>query len=429
MINHDELTLPDHGEVIVATLVSKKFSGHTDEEETKASLRELKDLLKTLGMKPVQSFIQKTKDIAPATLMGQGKLLEIKEYAKENHIQFLALDMELTPAQARNIKNITNLEVIDRCHIILEIFAKHARTKEAKIQIEISKLEFLLPRLSVLWTHFSRQKGGIGLKGEGEQQIELDRRIIRQKISHYKKELKEIKKSRLEQRKKRTKEVLTAALVGYTNSGKSTLFNRLCQVDVLEKDILFATLDTTFRTISPDTAPPMVLIDTVGFISNLPTVLVNGFKTTLESAMEADLLLIVCDLSDKEFDKKLQVTMNTLEELHGLHKEKIFIFNKKDIQNSSLKTQILQKKYPNNFALSAFNNEEVLNLRTYIIEYFLEKQNTYELFVPYEDGEGHSLINTYTNIMKKGHTEKGIFYKIKVPQFIFKRYHLKKYNI
>ncbi|CAN0290038.1 unnamed protein product, partial [Chrysoparadoxa australica] len=196
----------------------------------------------------------------------------------------LVFDFELTASQIRNIRKITGMSVVDRVHVILEIFARHARTRDAKIQIEIARLQYVLPRLSGFWSHLGRQRGGVGVKGgEGEKQIELDRRIIRQRIEFYKKELKLIAKSREQQKKKRQNMAVTAALVGYTNAGKSSLMNRLCQVDILEENKLFATLDSTFRTLNPDTHPPMILIDTVGFISNLPNALIDGFKTTLYS--------------------------------------------------------------------------------------------------------------------------------------------------
>ena len=216
--------------------------------------------------------------------------------------------------------------------------------KEAKIQIEILRLQYLLPRLSGFWTHLSRQKGGVGVMGgEGEQQIELDRRLIREKIEFYKKEYEHIERNRTEQKKRRQNKAVMAAIVGYTNAGKSSLMNRLCRVNVLEENKLFATLDSTHRMLNPDTHPPMILIDTVGFISNLPSTLIQGFKTTLESAMEADLLIVVCDISDPHYKKQLDVTMEVLKELKVDNKELIIVFNKRDLLNDMLTEKIIKR--------------------------------------------------------------------------------------
>jgi GTP-binding protein HflX len=313
-------------------------------------------------------------------------------------------------------------------HVILEIFAKHARTREAKIQIEIARLQYMLPRLSGFWTHLNRQRGGVGvLGGEGEKQIELDRRIIREKIEFYKVELEQIAKQRSERRKKRQNQAVTAALVGYTNAGKSSVMNRLCRVDVLEENKLFATLDSTYRMLNPDTKPPMIMIDTVGFISNLPNTLIDGFKTTLESALEADLLIIVCDISDPHFEKQLQVTEDVLKELKVFEKEKLIVFNKKDLLQDDLKKKIILRKYPNSFLVSTLDKEDMKALRTHVIEYFLAKQAHYDLFIPYADGSAHSSIISKTNVMKSLNHEKGIFYRIRVPDFIFLNLGIQQY--
>ena len=270
----------DHRATLVS-LVCDSFESHRTEEQTKNSLLELRELLRTLGIEAGTEHIQNKKNLEPATMLGVGKLQEIAEVAKSEGAKTLVFDFELTASQMRNIKKLTGLEVIDRCLVILEIFAKHARTNEAKIQIEISKLKYMLPRLQSLWSHFSKQKGGTYMKGEGEQQLELDRRIIRARIEFLKSQLQHLATSREQQRKKRKNQAVTAALVGYTNAGKSSLMNKLCKVNVLSEDKLFATLDSTFRMLNPDTKPPMLLIDTVGLIQNLPSTLIEGFKTTL----------------------------------------------------------------------------------------------------------------------------------------------------
>ncbi len=420
----EEIKISDYTLATLVSVVCPKLSGHETLEKTNSSLNELEELLRTLEVKSSERFIQNKKSLESGTILGSGKLFEISEAAKEAGSNTLAFDIELTASQVRNIQKLTGMTIIDRVYIILEIFARHAQTKEAKIQIEIARLEYMLPRLSAMWSHFTRQKGGIGLKGEGEQQLELDRRIIREKIENYKKQLQSVVKSRIEQRKRRKDKAVTAALVGYTNAGKSSLMNRMCRVDVLEEDKLFATLDSTFRMLNPDTKPPMILIDTVGFISNLPNTLVSGFKTTLESAIEADLLIIVCDISDPSYEQHLKVTYEVLDELGLKEKEKLLVFNKEDKLEDKMKQKIIMKKHPECFVVSSHNKEDIKHLREHIIDYFLSKQQHYDLFIPYEKGEYHSLIKAQTNILNTHTHESGIFYRVKTPDFIFNTLHL-----
>lgn len=414
-----------------ATLISvvcPNLPYHEDSDQVNRSLLELKELLRTLEVPVGSQHIQVKKSVDPASIVGSGKLMEIAEIAKEEGSKILIFDCELTASQIRNIKELTKIPVIDRCQVILEIFAQHARTREAKIQIEISRLQYLLPRLTGFWSHLGRQKGGIGVRGgEGEQQIELDRRIIRERIEFFKEELKTIIKSRVQQGKKRKDKAITAALVGYTNAGKSSIMNRLCKVNVLEENKLFATLDSTYRMLNPDTKPPMVLIDTVGFISNLPATLIEGFKTTLESAIEADLLVIVCDISDPHFKTQLEVTEKVLKDLGIFEKDKIIVFNKKDLLHDDLKKKIILRTYPNSFLVSSYDDQDISNLRKYIIDFFLEKQDKFDLFIPYETGEAHAKISKNTNILKTINHERGIFYRIRVPDFIFERLGLNNY--
>lgn len=424
----EDLELKPDLKVALISIVSPHFEGHRTEEESFYSLRELSELCRTLDLVNKGEFVQKRNSLDPATVLGSGKLSEISESVQKDNLDLLVFDFELTASQMRNIKKITGIDVMDRVNIILEIFAKHARTNEAKVQIEISKLEYLLPRLSSLWTHFTRQKGGIGLKGEGEQQLELDRRMVRARIQFLKDQLKTLAKSRKEQRKRREKQAITAALVGYTNAGKSSLMNRLCRVEVLSEDKLFATLDSTFRMLNPDTQPPMVLIDTVGFIQNLPSTLITGFKTTLESALEADLLIHVVDISDDNFELHMEVTKEVLEELGLGDKKRIVVFNKRDLNKDILKEKIALKKYPNSFVVSSLYENDITNLRDFIIEYFLSQQNTYEVFIPYGDGAGHSIISSKTNVLSSSHLEEGIFYKIRIPAFIYESLQLFKYQ-
>ncbi len=416
----NEFHINIESQATLVSLVTPLLEEHRTIQESQRSLTELRELLRTLGIKAMSEIIQNKKTIDAATFLGSGKLEEIAKQAKEEGSDLLVFDFELKASQVRNIRKITGMSVIDRVHVILEIFARHARTREAKIQIEISRLQYLLPRLMGFWSHLNRQRGGVGvLGGEGEKQIELDRRIIRDRIEFHKKELETIKKSREQQKKKRQNKAVTAALVGYTNAGKSSLMNRMCRVSILEENKLFATLDSTFRTLNPDTHPPMILIDTVGFISNLPNTLIEGFKTTLESALEADLLIIVADISDPHFEKQLQVTREVLTELGVSDKEQLIVFNKKDLLNDPIKEKIIKRSHAGSFVVSSFNTDDIKALRSHVINWFLEKQNKYDLFVPYEDGETHSIIAGKTNILSSHNHEKGIFYRVRVPSFIF----------
>ncbi len=407
--------------VVLISVISEKFENHQDAIETDRSLTELQELMRTLGANTVGSYIQNRKKLDPATILGSGKLEEIALEIRNMNVKFVVFDFELTASQMRNISEIMKIDVLDRCQIILQIFAKHARTKEAKIQIEISRLNYLLPRLSSLWTHFTRQKGGIGLKGEGEQQLELDRRIIRRKIETYRKQLKEVKIARKEQKKRRVRTGISAALVGYTNAGKSSLMNRLCEQDVLEENKLFATLDSTFRSLTPESKPPLLLIDTVGFLSNLPNTLIEGFKTTLESIEEAELLIVVVDLSDPNLQNQIETTEQVLNELDLNNKEKIFVFNKKDKVENLLKVKVKTHKYKNSFIVSSYDKQDVKDLREYIIDFFLSKQDLFDLFVPYELGDIHSKIQKFTNILSTKNYEKGIYYRVRTPDTLFQR--------
>jgi GTP-binding protein HflX len=427
-MNNEEFKLPLGQKATLVSIVCDKFESHSTLFETNSSLRELRELLRTLGIVAGEEYIQNKKQIDPATMLGEGKLEEIADLAREQDSSLLVFDFELTASQVRNIKAITKLEVVDRNTVILEIFAHHARTKEAKIQIEISRLKYLLPRLTAMWGHFSKQRSsGAAIGGEGEQQLELDRRMVRERIEFYKKQLEEVQRSREQQRKKRQNQAVTAALVGYTNAGKSSLMNRLCRVNVLEENKLFATLDSTFRTLNPDSKPPMIMIDTVGFISNLPNTLIQGFKTTLESALEADLLLIVCDISDPNYQKHIRVTQEVLKELKIEDKNQLIVFNKKDLLNDPVRARIIMRNYPQSFLVSSYDELDMKNLRDHVINYFLSKQDHYDLFIPYEAGEAHSRLRGNANIITTSSHEQGIFYRIRIPDFIFQQLGLNSY--
>ena len=299
------------------------------ETKTMEYLAELAFLADTAGADAVKMFVQKLDYPNPRTYVGKGKLDEIKAYVEENGIGLIIFDDDLTTKQVQNIERELQIKVLDRTSLILDIFARRAQTASAKTQVELAQYQYLLPRLTRLWTHLERQRGGIGMRGPGETQIETDRRIILDKISRLKQELVAIDKQKAVQRKNRGK-LTRVALVGYTNVGKSTIMNLLSKSSVFAENKLFATLDTTVRKIAIDNLP-ILLTDTVGFIRKLPTHLVNSFKSTLDEVREADVLVHVVDISHPHFQEQIEVVERTLREVcNGADKPTIIVFNKID---------------------------------------------------------------------------------------------------
>lgn len=302
-----------------------------EQNEAKATeyLDELAFLADTAGAETVKTFLQRLDYPNPRTFVGKGKLDEIREFIENNDIGMAIFDDDLTSKQVLNIERELKVKILDRTSLILDIFAKRARTANAKTQVELAQYQYLLPRLTRMWTHLERQRGGIGMRGPGETQIETDRRIILDKISRLKEELKSIDKQKAVQRKNRGK-LTRVALVGYTNAGKSTLMNLLSKSDVFAENKLFATLDTTVRKVIIDNLP-FLLTDTVGFIRKLPTHLVDSFKSTLDEVREADLLVHVVDISHPNFEEQIEVVDKTLREVcNGAEKPMLMVFNKID---------------------------------------------------------------------------------------------------
>ncbi len=296
--------------------------------KSKDYLDELDFLTITAGGNVVKRFVQKMNMPNPKTFIGSGKISEIKDYISENDISTVIFDDELSPTQERNISKIFNCKVLDRTNLILDIFAQRATTSYAKTQVELAQCQYLLPRLKGMWTHLERQKGGIGMRGPGETEIETDRRIVRDKISLLKEKIKSIDKQMHVQRGNRGK-LIRVAIVGYTNVGKSTIMNLLSKSKVFAEDKLFATLDTTVRKIVIRNLP-FLLSDTVGFIRKLPTQLIESFKSTLDEVREADLLLHVVDISHTNFEEHIEAVSKTLDEIKSSHKPCIMVFNKID---------------------------------------------------------------------------------------------------
>jgi GTP-binding protein HflX len=310
-----------------AVLVGIIRTGET-EEQTREYLDELKFLVDTAGGETVHSFTQRMQKPDRATFVGTGKLEEIRDYVKAEEIDIVVFDDELSPSQLRNIENELQVKILDRSNLILDIFASRAQTSQAKTQVELAQLQYLLPRLTRLWTHLERQKGGIGMRGPGESQIETDRRLILNKISVLKERLREIDKQNETQRKNRS-QLIRVALVGYTNVGKSTIMNMISKSDIFAENKLFATLDTTVRKVVIENLP-FLLSDTVGFIRKLPHHLVECFKSTLDEVREADILIHVVDISHPSFEDQIFTVNETLKELGVVDKEMITVFNKID---------------------------------------------------------------------------------------------------
>lgn len=301
---------------------------HQNKNKVNEYLDELAFLVETAGGVPEKRFIQSLPSPNSKTYVGTGKLEEIRQYVKAAEIEMVVFDDELGASQIRNLEKTLECKILDRTNLILDIFAKRAKTAHAKVQVELAQYQYLLPRLTGMWTHLERQRGGIGLRGPGETEIETDRRIIRDKITLLKKKLVQIDKQKATQRKNRGK-MVRVALVGYTNVGKSTLMNLLSKSDIFAENKLFATLDTTVRKVVIENLP-FLLSDTVGFIRKLPHDLVESFKSTLDEVRESDILIHVVDISHQEFEDQIKTVNETLQEIDAADKPVIMVFNKVD---------------------------------------------------------------------------------------------------
>ncbi len=319
-----------------AILIGLIYPGQ-EESQARDYLAELSFLTETAGAIPVSCFLQRMAVPDPRTFVGSGKIEEIAAFISENSIDIAVFDDELSPSQIRNIESILGCRILDRTNLILDIFARRARTSHAKTQVELAQYQYLLPRLAGMWTHLERQRGGIGLRGPGETEIETDRRIIRDKIAVLKTQLKKIDKQMATQRKNRGK-MVRVALVGYTNAGKSTIMNMLSKSEIFAENKLFATLDTTVRKVIIGNLP-FLLSDTVGFIRKLPHDLVESFKSTLDEVRESDLLLHVVDISHPGFEEQINVVNQTLRELNSTNKPVIMVFNKIDSFSYTVKEE------------------------------------------------------------------------------------------
>ena len=334
-----------------------------DERQIMEYLDELEFLAETAGAVGVKKFIQKVDRADSRTYIRSGKLIEIKEYCEANEIEVVIFDDELSPTQLRNIERELNIRILDRTNLILDIFAQRAKTAYAKMQVELAQYQYLLPRLTRMWTHLERQKGGIGMRGPGETQIETDRRIIQDKIARLKEQLKKVDKQMASQRGNRGS-MVRISLVGYTNVGKSTLMNLLAKSDVFAENKLFATLDTTVRKVVIENVP-FLLSDTVGFIRKLPHQLVEAFKSTLDEVREADILMHVVDISHPNFEDHIRVVEETLKDIKAIDKPIFVVFNKIDAYRYEEYDEFsLEPKQQINYTLDEFKNSWIAKENT-----------------------------------------------------------------
>tara|TARA_B100000686_G_scaffold228059_1_gene235413 strand:- start:1551 stop:2849 length:1299 start_codon:yes stop_codon:yes gene_type:complete len=395
-----------------AILVGIKLTG--DNSSPGISLYELNGLAVTAEYEPVAELTQRLNQINPKTLLGSGKVEELKQSVVHHSPEVVVFDEELSPRQNRELEKILKCRVIDRPWLILEIFSHHARTREAKTQVELARLKYALPRLTKLWGHLSRQRGGIGMKDVGETQIQLDQRIIRNEINKLEKKLKQIDREKKTQRKSR-KGTFKVSLVGYTNAGKSSLMNKLTGAGTLVENKLFATLDPTVRKIKKNFPYPVLLSDTVGLIKKLPHDLVASFKSTLDEVRNADLLIHVVDISHPEYKNQLQTTDDLLIQMEMDKVEVILVFNKID---SIEDIEILEKaheNYPSAVSISCKKNEGIDILRQKIIIQYEKRLSPYLLELEHSQASIISQIRKFALIVKEDYKEEHICLSLRLP--------------
>lgn len=398
-------------------LVGVQENSGDDAEE---SLRELAELVSTAGAVTVGTLIQNREAMHPVTYIGKGKIDELHLLAEELDATGIVCDDELSPVQLRNLEQELDIKVMDRTLIILDIFAARASTSEGKIQVELAQLKYRQARLVGLRDSLSRLGGGIGTRGPGEKKLEMDRRLIKERISQLKRELEQVKRHRelLREGRKRDR-VMTAAIVGYTNAGKSTLLNTLTDAGVLSEDKLFATLDPTTRMLELSKGTRIYLTDTVGFIRKLPHHLIEAFKSTLEEAKYADIILHVVDASNPQMEDQMRVVYDTLQELEVTNKKIVTLFNKQDKLEEE---QILHDFNANHvLRISAKTGEGLDRLREVLEKIVTEDQIYLERVIPYKDAGILQQIRKYGQLMEEEYTEGGIAVKARVPKDILGR--------
>lgn len=389
-----------------------------ENDDTEKSLDELEELARTAGAVTVGRVIQNREQIHPATYVGKGKIDEIKELLWEKEATGIICDDELSPAQLGNLQDALDTKVMDRTLIILDIFAERASTSEGKIQVELAQLKYRQSRLVGLGKSLSRLGGGIGTRGPGEKKLEMDRRLIKGRIAQLNRELKEVKRHREVTREQRNRNHLpVVALVGYTNAGKSTLLNKLTGASVLEEDKLFATLDPTTRGLKLQSKQEILLTDTVGFIRKLPHHLIEAFKSTLEEAKYADIILHVVDASNPQLDEQMHIVYETLRQLEVVNKPIITAFNKQDKADSEMIIRDFKADYI--VKISAKTGEGLENLLDTVEEVLRQQKVMVERVYSYAEAGKIQLIRKYGELLTEEYREAGIFVKAYVPVEIY----------
>ena len=385
---------------------------------TRESLEELAELATTAGGAVIGEGVQKMESLNPATFIGKGKAEEFAAYCKQHDIDTVIFDDELSPAQSRNLEKVFNCKILDRTALILDIFAQRARTREGKMQIELAQLQHLLPRLTRFWGHLSRQSGGIGMRGgEGESQLEADRRKVQERIDKIESELDAVRRQRSTQRQARQRQNWPiASIVGYTNAGKSTLLNKLTGADVLAKDILFATLDPTTRRLRLPTNQNVLLTDTVGFIRKLPHGLVEAFKATLEEVVRADLLLHVVDASHPLADEQIQSVDAVLKEIGADGKPTLMVFNKIDRLNGGGEALArFLEKHPHGVPISATTGEGIPALLSELSTQLRPTRELVQLAVPHEQAGIIARLHEVGQVVERRYYGKTARLKARIP--------------
>lgn len=374
----------------------------------KDSIYELLDLAITAKLSVVGTLIQKRDRPHPKHYVGKGKLDEIQEALDEHCVEVLITDDELSPAQQRFLESHFNIKVLDRTRLILDIFATRAQTHEAQLQVELAQLEYMMPRLTRLWTHLSRLGGGgVGTRGPGEKQLEVDKRLVRKRMGQLRGEIKKVKAHRERHRAQRkTLPLLTGAIVGYTNAGKSTLFNRLTSADVLEEDLLFATLDPTTRRVEMNEQSDVLLTDTVGFIQKLPHQLVDAFKATLEEIYDADFLVHVIDRSNPNYLELIKTSNAVMQELQFDEKPVFYVFNKRDaLTEDDAKVQNSLVDFSPHCLISALNTDDLDRLKDNLTEFFSQFERSMTLKIPHHRSDIVHKLHQHGRILSKEYGE------------------------
>ncbi|GMU94993.1 MAG: GTPase HflX [Ignavibacterium album] len=393
---------------MLIALDTKEFSKETVEEH----IEELEELASTAGAETIFKIIQSKRGIDPAFYIGKGKAEELAQLIELNEINIVIFDDDLTPVQVRNLEKLFNRKVIDRSGLILDIFASRAKTKEAKTQVELAQLQYMLPRLTRAWTHLSKQYGGIGTKGPGETQIETDRRLIRTRISLLKSKLEKIEAHRLTQSSGR-KEFVRIAIAGYTNAGKSTLFNLLTEANVFAENKLFATLDSTTRALEIDDTHKILISDTVGFIRKLPAHLVASFKSTLNEVRDADIILHVIDISHPYFEDHIKVVDETLKEFGSSGKRVVKVFNKIDVVSDKSLIDYVKNVYKESVIVSASRGINISSLKSMLKNILNEDIVEEKIELPITASKKASQIHNFAEVLRTEYDEDKIqiFYR------------------